>query len=192
MLTIGVGLGFTNAKYLKPAVFICTAAGMSYLAYYLGHFIFHAQTAVVVLTEIVAGCAVAFPLLCVCKSQAVTLLLVLFALMSGVQVGYLVTLVTLALFQWGSVTWMLIFMVLVSAVLVWRSSNAKNVVTILAFSCTSMFLIIHSFAYMFGWFPTFEETLKHLRGENEEPIGSVLFWMHIFVFTAGVAGLFVY
>ena len=84
---------------------------------------------------------------------------------------------------------MILAVVLLAVGLGWKH---RRTVTIVTFSFTSMFLIVHGFAYMFGYFPTFGQTVEQLRAEDKELKTSAAFWTHIFLFSIGVTALFTY
>ena len=76
---------------------------------YAGSFLF-AQTAWIVAGEIAMGFLLTFVWMRCFRAQTVVICLYLFCLMTGVQVGYLCTLVIIALFDVGSLSIMAILM----------------------------------------------------------------------------------
>lgn len=173
-------------------MFIMIAASMCYLSFWIGGFIVEEQSILNMILEMCVGLLITVPFWWYLKSSAICLIVAIFSCTVGFELGYVVHEVVVALFNFGSTTTLIISMVIVAIICIYVGHKYMKEITIVTFSFTSMFLIMHGFAYCCGKFPTFQEMYNNLNNEDIKPITDVWFWVHIFLFAMGFTGLAVY
>lgn len=175
----------TGFEYVKYALQGMLTIGSAYMIIYIGEAQGYDLTSMTLCVIFFASILIAILGVWLIFRFAQSMVVILFGVLLGAQIGFLAHTMFVALFNFGTM-WTLLLTCLVTMVIFGILTHKfRHEMMVFAIAFTSIFLIMQGIATIAGGFPTVFEMMHDLSTQNVEPDLTIYFWVYWAVFGMG-------